>query len=112
MAYLMRMSCWLHGASLCGRNYKAGNFVACGVSLVLGAGLKPPSLLVMDSVAKNVNVSFLLRLLKRVFKEKEGLKLFFTSRNMTIDIALQSTVVISQRKFPIERYVRLFTMEL
>ena len=63
------------------------------------------SAFVMLRVVKSVNFEFLCELVKRVLKKKENVRLLFTSRNATVDIVLQSTVPVVQRKLPLQRWV-------
>lgn len=79
--------------------WRTGGCVTCR----LCDDLKSPSISVMTSVAENVDVSVLFRFLKRVFKKKKCLELFFTPRNTALDIVLRSIVPIGQRKLPNER---------
>ena len=59
----------------------------------------------MLRVVRSVNFEFLCELVKRALKKKENVRLFFTSRNATIDMVLQSTVPVVQRKLSLQRWV-------
>jgi hypothetical protein len=79
--------------------WRTGGCVTCP----LCDDLKSPSIFVMTVVAENVDTSVLFRFLKRLFKKKKCLELFFTSRNTALDIVLQPIVPIGQENLPIER---------
>jgi len=59
----------------------------------------------MLRVVRSFNFEFLCELVKRVLKKKENVRLFFTSRDETIDLVLQSTVPVVQRKLSLQRWV-------
>jgi hypothetical protein len=63
------------------------------------------SAFVMLRVVRSVKFEFLCELVKRVLKKKENVRLFFTARNATVDVVLQSAVPLVQRKLSLQRWV-------
>lgn len=63
------------------------------------------SAFVMLRVFGSVKFEFLFELVKRVLQKKENVRLFFTSRNATADMVLQSRVPVVQRKLSLQRWV-------
>jgi hypothetical protein len=60
----------------------------------------------MLRVVRSVKFEFLCELVKRVLKKKQNVRLFFTSRNPTIDsVLLQSAVPVVHRKLSLQRWV-------
>jgi hypothetical protein len=60
----------------------------------------------MLRVVRSVKFEFLFELVKRVLKKKENVRLFFTSRNATVDsVLLQSTVPVVHGKLSLQRWV-------